>query len=59
VVGWLVGGELLLKDFGPYGILIYACVIIAVAMAMVLKDYRPYGIKFITVCLLFQISRHF
>jgi hypothetical protein len=55
----LVGVELLLKDFGPYGILIYACVITVVAMAMVLMGYGHYEIKFITLRLLFQISRHF
>jgi hypothetical protein len=31
--GWLVGDHLLLRDFGPYGINIYVCVL---TVAMIL-----------------------
>jgi hypothetical protein len=49
----LVGDQLLLTDFGPYGIIFMTvCVVITVAMVVLLRDFGPYGI-FMTVCLLF------
>jgi uncharacterized YccA/Bax inhibitor family protein len=49
---WLVGDHLLLRDFGPYGLIfINVCVVITVAMVMLLRNFGPYGIIFMTVCL--------
>jgi hypothetical protein len=50
LVGWLVGDNLPLRNFGPYGIiLINVCAAITVAMVMLLRDYGPYGIIFMNV----------
>jgi uncharacterized YccA/Bax inhibitor family protein len=39
---------LLLRDFGPYGIIFMnVCVVITVAMLMLLREFGPYGIIFI------------
>jgi hypothetical protein len=41
---------MLLKDFGPYGIIFMNVnVVITAAMAMLLKDFGPYGIIFVNV----------
>jgi len=49
----LVGDHLLLRDFGPYGIIfMMACVGLTVAMAMLFGDFGPHGIIFMTVSLL-------
>jgi uncharacterized YccA/Bax inhibitor family protein len=40
----LVGDILLLRDFGPYGIIfINVCVVTTVAMVMLLRDFGLYG----------------
>jgi uncharacterized YccA/Bax inhibitor family protein len=40
---WLVGDNLMLRDFGPYGIIfINVCVVITVAMLILLSDVGPY-----------------
>jgi hypothetical protein len=53
LVAWLVGYHLLLRDFGPCGIIFMnVCVVISVDMVMLLRDFRPYGILFM-VCVLF------
>jgi hypothetical protein len=38
---WLIDGNLLLRDFEPYGILIFmnVCAVITVAMVMLLRDF--------------------
>jgi uncharacterized YccA/Bax inhibitor family protein len=42
LVGLLVGDRLLLRDFGPYGIIfMIVCVGITIAMAMLLRDFEP------------------
>jgi hypothetical protein len=39
----LVGDNLLLRDFGPYGIIFMnVCVVITVAMVMMLRDIMGY-----------------
>jgi uncharacterized YccA/Bax inhibitor family protein len=39
LVAWLVGDHLLLRDFGPYGIIFTnMCVVITVAMVILLRD---------------------
>jgi hypothetical protein len=41
---------LLLRDFGPYGIIFMnMCVVISVAEVMLLRDFGPHGIIFMTV----------
>jgi hypothetical protein len=50
LVSWLVGDHLLLRDFGPYGIIFM--IIITVIMVMLLRDFEPYGVIFMTLCLL-------
>jgi hypothetical protein len=48
---------LLLKDFGPYGIIFMnVCVLIAVAVIMVLRDLGPYGVIFMTTSLDFTVT---
>jgi hypothetical protein len=44
----LVGDHLLLRDFGPYGIIFMKCGII-VAMAMLLRNLGLYEIIFMTM----------
>jgi uncharacterized YccA/Bax inhibitor family protein len=45
-----VAMEMLLRDFGPYGIIFMnLCVVITVAMEMLLRDFGPYGIIFMTM----------
>jgi hypothetical protein len=39
LVGWLVGGPLLLRDFGPYEITFMMCVVITVHMPMTFNGY--------------------
>jgi hypothetical protein len=42
---------MLLKDFGPYGIIFRnVCVVTTVAVVMLLKDFGPYGKIFANVC---------
>jgi hypothetical protein len=44
---------LLLRDFGPYGIIfINVCVVITVAIIILLRDFGPYGIIFINECVI-------
>jgi uncharacterized YccA/Bax inhibitor family protein len=43
---------MLLRDFGPYGIIFMnLCVVITVAMISLLRDFGPYGIIFMTMCI--------
>jgi hypothetical protein len=47
---WLVGDNLLLRDFGLYWIIFMnVCVIITVAMVKILRYFWPYGIIIMTV----------
>jgi hypothetical protein len=43
-IGWLVDDHLLLRDFGPYGIILMVPVVINIATVIVLRDTGPYGI---------------
>jgi uncharacterized YccA/Bax inhibitor family protein len=44
-MGWFLGDYLLLRDFGPYGIIFMnVCIVITVAMVMLLRDFGPHGI---------------
>jgi hypothetical protein len=53
----MVGDHLLLRDFGPYGI-ICVCVM-TVAMVMLLWDFGAYRIVFMTMCgYCFRFSRY-
>jgi hypothetical protein len=47
----MVGDHLLLRDFGPYGDLIFMDmrVVTTVAMVTLLRDFGPCGIIFMTV----------
>jgi hypothetical protein len=57
---WLVGNYLLLRDFGPYGIIFMnVCVVITVAMVMQLKGFQPYGIIYCCVCPVLEIFATF
>jgi hypothetical protein len=43
---WLLGDHLLLRDFGPYGIIFMnVCVVITVAMVILLQDFGPYVVN--------------
>jgi hypothetical protein len=43
LVVWLVGDHLLLKDFGPYGIILMnLCFVVTVEMVMLLRDFGTY-----------------
>jgi hypothetical protein len=43
---WLLGDHLLLRDFGPYGIIFMnVCVVITVAMVILLQDLGPYVVN--------------
>jgi fluoride ion exporter CrcB/FEX len=42
--------EVLLRDFGPYGVLFGNMCRFTIAMVMLLRDFRPYGIIFMNVC---------
>jgi uncharacterized YccA/Bax inhibitor family protein len=59
LLAWLVD-YLLLRDFGPYGIIFMnVCVVITVAIVMLLRDFGTYGILFMTMCIYYFIfSRH-
>jgi hypothetical protein len=47
---WLVGDRLLLRDFGPYGIMFMKlCVVITVGMANLLWNFGYCGIIFVAV----------
>jgi uncharacterized YccA/Bax inhibitor family protein len=55
LAAWLDGDHLLLRDFGPYGIIFMNVrFVIAVAMVILLWDFGPYGTVGLcmTVCLL-------
>jgi hypothetical protein len=56
----LVGDHVLLRDFGPYGIIFMnVFVVITVAMVMMFGDFGPHGIIFMTMCVYyFRFSRH-
>jgi hypothetical protein len=62
-VGWLIdwvgGDNLLLRHFGPYGIIfVNGCVVITVAIVMLLKDFGPYRIIHTTMYVdYFRFSR--
>jgi uncharacterized YccA/Bax inhibitor family protein len=46
----MFGGLLLLRDFGPNGIIFTnVCVVITVSMAMLLRDFGPNGIIFMII----------
>jgi hypothetical protein len=50
LVAWLVDENLLVKDFGPYGIILKnICVFITVAVVMLFTNFGLYGIKFVTM----------
>jgi hypothetical protein len=42
LVGWLVCNHLLLRDFGPYGIISMNVCVITVAMVLLLRDFGGY-----------------
>jgi uncharacterized YccA/Bax inhibitor family protein len=43
---------MLLRDFGPYGIIFMNMCVITVAMVMLLRDFGPYGIIFMNMCVI-------
>jgi uncharacterized YccA/Bax inhibitor family protein len=50
---WLVGDHLMLRDFGPYGIIfINVCVVITVTMLILLSDVGPYVFCLCVGCLM-------
>jgi hypothetical protein len=46
---------IMLRDFGPHGIISMNVCVAAVAMVMLLRNFGPYGIIFMTVYLLIKI----
>jgi hypothetical protein len=54
LLAWLVGGHLLLKDFGPYErIFMNICVVITFSMAMPLRDFKQCRI-ILNICALYN-----
>jgi hypothetical protein len=58
--GWLAGDHLMLRDFGPYGIIFMnVSVVITVAIVMLLRNFKPCGIIFMIMAVYyFRFSRH-
>jgi hypothetical protein len=48
-VDWLVGGHLLLRDFGPHWLTFVILCVMAVAMVMPIRCFRLYGITFLII----------